>query len=312
MGAPDHAVLFYWHDEELTEAAAAYLGRAIRAGGVVVVVATAAHRRAFEAALGAAGIDLEAARADGSWRTADADVTLASLLEGETVDPARFEEVVGAMVGGATATGRPVTIYGEMVALLWDAGRVPAVIDLEGLWNGLQARIGFDLLCAYPQRPVVVDHQAGSLGDVCRLHTSVIGSEAPVPSARQSFPEASDSPRAARWFVTSQLREWGEDPAVVDDAALVVTELATNAVLHARSAFAVEVRATDALVRIAVEDDGPDPPVRRGAALTGAASGRGLSLIAELAKSWGSERRGPGKVVWAELPRSGTAAVAPG
>jgi anti-sigma regulatory factor (Ser/Thr protein kinase) len=159
------------------------------------------------------------------------------------------------------------------------------------------------LLCAYPSTPVVVDGQAAALGMVCRLHSSVLGREDRALEVRRSFPEAPDSPRAARWFVTSTLRRWHEGGALIDDAALVVTELATNAVLHARSGFSVDVAAQDNTVRISVEDGAAGLPVRQGRSLVGS-SGRGLSLVAEMADRWGSERRGSGKVVWAELHRS--------
>ena len=46
-------------------------------------------------------------------------------------------------------TEGPVSIYGEMVNLLWERGDVMAAMRLEGLWNELGAGIDFSLLCGY-------------------------------------------------------------------------------------------------------------------------------------------------------------------
>jgi len=299
----DHLVFFYRDEDELVEEAVAYLGRALWRGDAVVVIATLAHRRAFEARLEAGGLDVESARVAGAWLTGDANAALNSLLDDRgRPDAARFDAVVGARLRRAAAHGRPVSAYGEMVALLWDAGQVSAVIDLERRWNASQEQLGFRLLCAYPATPVVADGQAGARPEVCRLHSSVLGPNDSALRVRRSFPEAPDSPRAARWFVTATLRAWTECEALVDDAALVVTELATNAVVHARSSFSVEVTSEDHTVRISVGDGAAGLPAPRDPSLIGS-SGRGLSLVAELADRWGTERRDRGKVVWAELHR---------
>ena len=105
---------------------------------------------------------------------------------------------------------------------------------------------------------------------------------------------------AARRFVRNVLG--GSPPALVDDAALVVTELVANAVLHAGGpiTLAVEVATEVAAVRIGVEDPSPIPPVHREYGSV-ASTGRGLTLVARLARRWGVERAEPGKRVWAEL-----------
>lgn len=90
--------------------------------------------------------------------------------------------------------------------------------------------------------------------------------------------------------------EWGFDPALQDDAALVTTELAANAVVHAGSKFSVVLRAERDAVRLCVHDDGPF----EGAKLI-VRQGRGLGLLSELSHRWGMDPSGRGKVVWAEL-----------
>jgi anti-sigma regulatory factor (Ser/Thr protein kinase) len=110
-----------------------------------------------------------------------------------------------------------------------------------------------------------------------------------------------DAPRAARNFVVEALRQ-GAQTDLCPSAALVVAELAANAVIHAGSPFVVEVSTHPDVVRVAVHDASPVLPAPREAAPL-ASTGRGLHLVAGLASRWGSELRPGGKVVWAEFSR---------
>jgi anti-sigma regulatory factor (Ser/Thr protein kinase) len=91
------------------------------------------------------------------------------------------------------------------------------------------------------------------------------------------------------------------DRAPVDDARLVVSELTTNAVVHAGSPFSVAVRHEGSAIRIAVHDSNPTLPVLRDGG-PAAPSGRGLHLVRALTSAWGVDRSPDGKTVWAELP----------
>ena len=104
---------------------------------------------------------------------------------------------------------------------------------------------------------------------------------------------------AARHYVIERLAEHGVDRWPAD---LLVTELATNVIVHAGSEFEVVVH-VDGVVRVTVVDDSLTLPSRREAA-DYAMSGRGLQIIDQLATRWGVEPRrdGDGKVVWFELP----------
>ena len=95
---------------------------------------------------------------------------------------------------------------------------------------------------------------------------------------------------------------------VLDDAAIVVSELAANAVTHARSAFRVSIARADATVRMAVEDLSQDQPMLD--VSRAARAGRGLVLIREICSRWGVETGPHGKRVWAEIPAALGAATA--
>ena len=113
-------------------------------------------------------------------------------------------------------------------------------------------------------------------------------------------PEPSSTGEARRRVSTALESHHLEDVATT--VALVVSELATNAVLHARTAFEVRVDVRSGFVRIEVHDGTGRKPVRRYFSDT-AASGRGLRLIEELCDAWGVEpdADGSGKTVWAEV-----------
>jgi Histidine kinase-like ATPase domain len=117
----------------------------------------------------------------------------------------------------------------------------------------------------------------------------------------RAFPAAREACRAARRFVSETLRRWGAADGA-GDAEIVVTELATNAVVHARSAFQVELAVTGSSVLIRVSDTVPLHGPSGGAPLV-AAPTHGLGVIAAIARAWGAEPVTGGKAVWADLPR---------
>jgi anti-sigma regulatory factor (Ser/Thr protein kinase) len=295
-GGGEHVVQFYDHDHDLARAVGDYLSVAVTAGDVAIVIATEAHRQAFEAEMARAGIDTAQARRGGALIWLDAAETLSQFVHEGTVDPHGFRDVVGSLVRDAAATGRGIKAYGEMVALLWDAGHVLAAIELEKLWNGLAAELSFSLFCAYHIDSVAGEEHADALDHVCLLHTAV------VDDAKAQFEAGRDAPFAARQFVAGLLgrRPYGDrvDP---EDAQLVVSELATNAVIHAGTPFSVAVRSDGSAVRIAVQDWSSLQPVMRDVDPI-ALAGRGLRLIAAVSRSWGVEYGPDGKTVWAELP----------
>jgi hypothetical protein len=102
----------------------------------------------------------------------------------------------------------------------------------------------------------------------------------------------------ARRFTRLTLLAWAGGIAV-DDALLVVTELAANALRHGGGDPVLRLSLTGADVRIEVFDDNPAPPVRRPAGPDG---GWGLALVDRLSTVRGTARHGRGKVVWCVLP----------
>lgn len=87
----------------------------------------------------------------------------------------------------------------------------------------------------------------------------------------------------------------------LDTIALLVTELVTNAILHARTTLQLTLETRPGLVRICVEDESNDQPTLQHYA-SDAVTGRGLALVEQLASSWGVELTPTGKLVWCHVP----------
>jgi anti-sigma regulatory factor (Ser/Thr protein kinase) len=302
----DHVVQIYNREEELIERVGSYLVEALQGDSLAIVVATADHRSAFQAWMAAHGVDPAAAEAAGLLFVQDARELLDRFMVDDQPDAGIFDEVIGGLVRQAASSGQAVYVYGEMVALLWEAGHVNAAIALETLWNELGGQVSFTLFCAYPAGLVGEDDDAGALRAVCSLHSDIVRTRPIAGVAGETttlmgvFPWTSHSPSHARHFVVRALEEWGAERELVDDAALVVTELTTNALLHAQSASTVKLSVSREAVCISVADSAltlPQPRMPQ----PFECSGRGLGLIAAVADRWGAEPVREGKVVWAEL-----------
>lgn len=127
-----------------------------------------------------------------------------------------------------------------------------------------------------------------------------------APAARATAWEASrplrrdlTSARRARQFVTAQLTEW-ELGELSDTAALLVSELVTNALRYARGPMRLNLRVVDDRLRCEVEDTNDAEPVRR-AVQADAEGGRGTELLDLLSAAWGCLGTATGKTMWFEL-----------
>jgi anti-sigma regulatory factor (Ser/Thr protein kinase) len=110
-----------------------------------------------------------------------------------------------------------------------------------------------------------------------------------------SFEPTPRSIRAARQFFGSVITQ----PDKRETGELLVSELTTNALRYATGPFEVRVRARPR-VRVEVRDSGRGLPTVKDIALADE-SGRGLQIVDQLARSWGTEEFSDGRVVWFEL-----------
>ena len=179
----NHAVQFYESEAFLRDTVADFIGRGLVAGEPVIVIATEEHRKAFAGALAQRGLETAEAEGSGDLVMIDARETLDSFMAGSAPDPARFQAIVGGLIG-RTARGRQqCRAYGEMVDLLWRDGNPAGAIRLEELWNELAEHYTFNLLCAYPMGNFYSESHAAQFEQVCRTHSHVFPAESISPGS---------------------------------------------------------------------------------------------------------------------------------
>ena len=124
-----------------------------------------------------------------------------------------------------------------------------------------------------------------------------------VRHASWSFPPHEHSVRDARRFVRETLTDWGLDE-VAELAVLAVSELVTNALVHAGTPSEVELDLTSTTVRLSVRDSHPERTLALvpGRPDDAAEGGRGLMITASLAPVWGVEYTRSDKTIWLEFP----------
>ena len=165
---------------------------------------------------------------------------------------------------------------------------------------------------AYPESELAALRHTGSvaflskavppsrLGPEIRVLLTVLAGVTDALVAAASLEADPKSASLARRFVDSTLQEWGCEEAA-DTVTLLVSELVTNAVIHAHSDLEVSVQLLKGRLRVDVTDHDEEMVKRRDAADT-EVSGRGMDLVEALATAWGVDMRPGGKSVWFEVP----------
>jgi anti-sigma regulatory factor (Ser/Thr protein kinase) len=123
------------------------------------------------------------------------------------------------------------------------------------------------------------------------------GRRAALSMETRRFPNTPGSVTSARRFVQERLD--GAPRDVADAVTVMTSELATNSIRHAETAFEVGIDRTPGAIRVEVTDGGDGEPVVRAPEPT-APSGRGLYIVEQLSDDWGI-RPAPGgaaKTVW--------------
>ncbi|EYT80509.1 ATPase, partial [Streptomyces sp. Tu 6176] len=163
-----------------------------------------------------------------------------------------------------------------------------------------------------PSPPLGTDAAAGLLAPGAATGAGPTGA---VAERRFRFELAAHpgSPAQARRLTRSRLTGWSVCEDTCDTAALIVTELVTNAIVHTASNQVVcELLDGDDLVRISVRDEGCAPGEPHSSPQRPEEEhGRGLLLVEALCRAWGAQELGHGLVVWADLPRAAAAADGP-
>jgi anti-sigma regulatory factor (Ser/Thr protein kinase) len=312
----DHVLQFYERDSDLITVVSRHLLEGLENDQVAVFIARPEHRSAINEALKCSGFDLAVAKHNGLVVELDAATTLLRLRRHGRIDRALFFEVIGQVIQNASRGGRQVRAYGEMVTLLWEKGDLISAMELESLWNELGTELPFSLICAYPSQSETGPELADALDDICDLHShslrpdgaEVITQRGEEPGVQlvarkmtARFQATIEAPAAARHLLEETLTTWEYDANLVNDASIVISELAGNAVVHVGRPFLVTIADDGQYVQISVRDADPLASVDYGETVSSALSGRGLRLVDAIAHNWGVSIASGHKTVWADL-----------
>ena len=121
------------------------------------------------------------------------------------------------------------------------------------------------------------------------------------------LPHAPSSVGQARHRLGADLRGYGVADPAIRDATLVLSELMSNAVRHARPLPGAQLQVawtlTDGMLELAVSDGGgPTQPQTERPPSASSPGGRGLGIVDHLSRRWGVRSGEPGTTVWAVLP----------
>jgi anti-sigma regulatory factor (Ser/Thr protein kinase) len=126
-------------------------------------------------------------------------------------------------------------------------------------------------------------------------------------TVRRRFEASEGSVGAARRFVAGVMSDAPTE--VQDSVSVMVSELSTNALLHASGGFEVAVDRSDLSVAVSVIDRGDGTPVLQSPRFS-EPHGRGLRIVAALSDEWGISATSDGKAVWFRLNLQGSGTTA--
>lgn len=173
-----HSVHIYESDAALIERLCGIVGSGLQIGNTVVIIATAPHRDQLVKELEAAGVDVRGRAREGRFSMIDAKQMLSTFMRSGSPDRNLFTKSVGRLLAEAKQAARSkdqgLTIFGEMVAVLWDEGKQEAAIQLEALWNDALNERAFHLHCAYPREGFINTNDDAGLAAVSQCHSHIV------------------------------------------------------------------------------------------------------------------------------------------
>jgi CheY-like chemotaxis protein/anti-sigma regulatory factor (Ser/Thr protein kinase) len=183
--------------------------------------------------------------------------------------------------------------------------RLPVVV-LSGATDSAVVQrtyeLGANCFVRKPVRVVELAPAVRAIEQFWSRHLAPVPAEADGSVFQLPLNATADSVREARDTVRRVLDGWGL--ALLGDVAeLCTSELATNAVIHARSPVLLVVARLPDGVRIEVEDESPGT-LEAGSLEGPGESGRGLAIVDALSACWGVDPHRGGKRVWCELHRA--------
>ena len=172
-----HEVQFYSEDSLLLDHLSRFAGAALKADCVVVAFATEPNRDKFLEGLQAHGLDIRSAMQQGSFILLDVLETLSTCMVQDSVDPARYFEVMVHLTESAMKAAKSeqchIAVCGELTVPLLVQGNADAAIQIEQLSDEFANAYMLDFLCTYPLNNSPRKDDDKVRQRICAEHTSV-------------------------------------------------------------------------------------------------------------------------------------------
>jgi hypothetical protein len=173
-----HSVHIYDEHSSLIKRLCGIVSSGLQIGNSVLVVATASHRDQLVEELNESNVDVRSLAREGRFTMYDAKEMLATFMVDGRPDRELFSQSLGKLLSNsrkkAHSDDAGLTVFGEMVAVLWEEGKKEAALEIEGLWNDALNDRAFHLHCAYPRWNFLKDGDESGLAAVCHAHSYVL------------------------------------------------------------------------------------------------------------------------------------------
>jgi len=170
-----HSVHIYNEQSALISRLCGVVASSLRVGDSVLIVATLDTRNQLTDELRKTEVDVRVHARQGRFTMVDASEALSTFIIDDMPDAGLFTISIGQMLADSRKRARSrqqgLTVFGEMVAVLWDQGNKEAALRLEALWNAALHDRTFHLHCAYPRWLFKND---SDITAVCSAHSHVL------------------------------------------------------------------------------------------------------------------------------------------
>ena len=146
-------------------------------GNSILIVCTDQHRTQLLQTMKRFDVDVRAYAREGRFTMCDAAEMLSMFLVNGVPDAKLFMSSVGRLLENAKKAAKNkdhlLTVFGEMVAILWEQGNRAGALALEKLWNDAMNEEAFHLHCAYPRW--LFGQESSEMQDICDVHSHILG-----------------------------------------------------------------------------------------------------------------------------------------
>ena len=152
-----------------------FVEKALKAGGVAIVILTDQHRKTLFQGLWSRGLDMAEAVKKGRYIAFDVREYLAKFMTNNQVDPERFFRTISDTMAEIKARHGdvPISACGEGTATLWAQGNGDAAVQLELLWDEAGRMYDIDILCGYLLQGALSEGDRDIYEKICAVHSAV-------------------------------------------------------------------------------------------------------------------------------------------